>query len=130
MRTTTEVSPCNITVRNSMIVDFRPGRNVINQTTWGMFTFLGAPMRNRRLLRSIFFVSQREHRIVWYAWQQKHRIGTISNIKLLGWGLQPVLHAPNLTLSFCSGSKHLDSCFGPFGETVISHHGHKNKLSH
>ena len=33
---------------------------------------------------------------------QKYRLGTISN-KVTG-GLKPVLQAPNLTLSFCSGS--------------------------
>ena len=36
--------------------------------------------------------------------QQKYRIGTINNIKLLG-GL-----APNLTLIFRSGSQHLVTC--------------------
>ena len=42
--------------------------------------------------------------------QQKYRFGTISNVKLLGGGLKPVLHGPNLTPIFCSGSQHLDSC--------------------
>ena len=38
--------------------------------------------------------------------QQKYRIGTIRNIKLLGGGggLKPVLQDPNIALSFCSGS--------------------------
>ena len=35
--------------------------------------------------------------------QQKYRLGTISNTKVTG-GLKPVLQAPNLYLSFCSGS--------------------------
>ena len=36
--------------------------------------------------------------------QQKYRIGTISNIILLGGGLKPILQVPNLALSFCNGS--------------------------
>ena len=57
--------------------------------------------------------------------QQKHRLGTISNIELLwtvggggGGGLEPVLQAPNLTLIFCSGSQHI--LFGPRGESLTS----------
>ena len=44
--------------------------------------------------------------------QQKYRLGTISNLKLLGGGgwLKPVLQAPNLTLIFCSDLKQLVSC--------------------
>ena len=41
---------------------------------------------------------------------QKYRLGTISNMKLLGGGIKPVLEAPYLTLIFCSGSEHLFSC--------------------
>ena len=41
---------------------------------------------------------------------QKYRIGTIRNIKLLGWGLKSVLQAPYLTLILCSGSQHYFSC--------------------
>ena len=39
--------------------------------------------------------------------EQKYRLGMISNIKLRwggGGGLKPILQAPNLTLTFCSGS--------------------------
>ena len=30
----------------------------------------------------------------------------------MGWGLKPVLQAPNLTLIFCSGSQHLACVWG------------------
>ena len=38
--------------------------------------------------------------------QQKYRIGTVNNIKNTGGeGLKSILHTPNLTLIFCSGSQ-------------------------
>ena len=42
--------------------------------------------------------------------QQMYRLGTISNIKLLGEGAYTGLQASGLALIYCSGLQHLVSC--------------------